>query len=107
MAVRIQLKRKKGWKLPTGAINCARPTKWGNPFRIGDEYEWMNWVTGEWETGIIRDNATAVDLYRQSIGKGCTFEADIKRELRGHDLACYCRPIERCHCDVLLEIANA
>jgi hypothetical protein len=33
-------------------------------------------------------------------------EADIKRELKGKDLICFCAP-KPCHADVLLEIANA
>jgi len=28
-------------------------------------------------------------------------------ELRGRDLACWCKPGAPCHADVLLEIANA
>ncbi|EUA64977.1 hypothetical protein I542_5155 [Mycobacteroides abscessus 1948] len=31
----------------------------------------------------------------------------IRRELRGHDLACWCPLDQPCHADVLLEIANA
>lgn len=31
---------------------------------------------------------------------------DICRELRGHDLACWCRLDQPCHADVLLELAN-
>jgi hypothetical protein len=33
--------------------------------------------------------------------------ADIMRELRGKNLACWCKPGEPCHADVLLELANA
>jgi hypothetical protein len=32
---------------------------------------------------------------------------EIKRELRGKDLACFCKPGSPCHADVLLEIANS
>ena len=32
--------------------------------------------------------------------------ADIGRELAGRDLACWCRPEQACHADVLLKIAN-
>lgn len=32
MPERIQLSRRKGWRLPPGAVSVARPTKWGNPF---------------------------------------------------------------------------
>lgn len=33
--------------------------------------------------------------------------ADVRRELAGKDLACYCPIYEPCHADVLLGIANA
>lgn len=32
--------------------------------------------------------------------------ADVRRELAGKDLACWCRPGAPCHADVLLELAN-
>jgi len=32
---RIQLSRKKGWRLPPNTLNVARPSKYGNPHRIG------------------------------------------------------------------------
>lgn len=35
---RIQLRRVKGWRKPEGAIMVARPSKWGNPFRIHTKY---------------------------------------------------------------------
>lgn len=35
MTERIQLQRKRGWRLPAGAVSVARPTKWGNPFVVG------------------------------------------------------------------------
>jgi len=31
---------------------------------------------------------------------------DVKRELRGKNLACYCALDQSCHADVLLEFAN-
>lgn len=34
---RIQLRRTKGWRKPEGAIVVARPSIWGNPFRLGDD----------------------------------------------------------------------
>lgn len=33
---RIQRKRTKGWRMPEGAIYVGRPTKWGNPAKVGD-----------------------------------------------------------------------
>lgn len=31
----IQLRRTRGWRLPPGAMSVARPTRHGNPFRVG------------------------------------------------------------------------
>lgn len=97
---RIQRKRTKGWKMPAGAIYVGRPTKWGNPFKVS----------------LNCDRRRAVHLYRWWLD-GATIEGadiypkpptrdDINRELRGHDLACWCKPGESCHADVLLRIAN-
>jgi len=38
---RIQLRRTKGWRKPEGAIIVARPSKWGNWYKVttvGDKY---------------------------------------------------------------------
>lgn len=40
------------------------------------------------------------------IPKQFTTVEDVVRELRGKNLACWCKPGEPCHADVLLEIAN-
>jgi hypothetical protein len=108
MAARIQLKRKKGWKLPTGAINCARPTKRGNPFLLGQRG--LNDERRDRLACIADYGADFLDcldgrnhhLHHPNI----CWTVEHMEELRGHDLACYCRPIEPCHCDILLEVAN-
>ncbi|WP_156803257.1 DUF4326 domain-containing protein, partial [Mycobacterium gordonae] len=38
MPSRIQLRRTKGWRKPEGAIVVARPSKWGNPFRLLNQH---------------------------------------------------------------------
>jgi hypothetical protein len=35
---RIQRRRMKGWRMPDDAVYVGRPTKWGNPFRLGTPY---------------------------------------------------------------------
>jgi hypothetical protein len=52
--------------------------------------------------------AEAVRRYRDDLLAGrLRFTVDdIRRELRGRDLACYCPLDEPCHADVLLEFAN-
>ena len=35
MPVRIQRRRTRGWKLPEGAVCVSRPSRWGNPIKVG------------------------------------------------------------------------
>jgi len=106
MPERIQLRRTKGWRLPPNTVVVSRPSKWGNPFAVGDD------LFGNPEWHHVRDRADAVRLFR-SVGQGAALEDDALAELRGKDLACWC-PLEDengnrvpCHADVLLEWANA
>ena len=90
MPRRPQRSRRKGARLPEGAIVVTRPTKWGNPHPL--------------ELG----RAEAVRRYRDDLlaGRLKVCVDDVKRELRGRDLACYCPLDEPCHADVLLAVAN-
>ena len=107
---RIQLKRTKGWRLPEGTINVARPGRYGNPYRIGQLHQRQddhnNWTLGK----LTRHEA--VELFRQDIEaalSGGTIDlrvVEMLAELRGHDVACWCGENEECHGDVWLEVAN-
>lgn len=110
---RIQMTRKAPWRADNpDAVIVARPSKWGNPFRVVRQH-------GEWI--VVDDNdvtypltintkaaAThhAVDLYRADIRWGSLNVNEIRRELAGRDLACWCRLDSPCHADVLLAIAG-
>ena len=87
---RFQRSRRKGARLPNGVVVVTRPTRWGNPHPL--------------ELG----RAEAVRRYRDDLlaARLTVSVVDVKRELRGRDLACYCPLDEPCHADVLLEIAN-
>ena len=37
MAERIQLSRKKGWRMPSNTVKVDRTTKWGNPAIVGKD----------------------------------------------------------------------
>lgn len=92
MPERIQLSRRRGWRMPANTVNVARPSKWGNPFKIGPD----------------RNAAEAVAQYRSMI-EGFADEPNVAlniEDLRGKNLACWCKLGEPCHADVLLEIAN-
>ena len=93
---RIQRSRKKGWRMPEGAVYVGRPTKWGNPHKVG--------------YGVYQalSPAIAVRRYRMYLrGFGTPILEEIRAELQGKDLMCWCPLDQPCHADVLLEIANA
>jgi hypothetical protein len=90
---RIRLQRTKGWRKPATAVVVARPSRWGNPFRIG----------------VDGDRIECRDQFRAALLRGelAISVVDVRRELGGRDLACWCNEGEACHADVLHEIANA
>jgi hypothetical protein len=90
-----------GWRLPVGAVYVGRPTVWSNRYRIGATTP-THWSPG----GVyVRDREHALALYRAWVDQaGIGWE--IREELAGWDLACWCPLDEPCHADVLLAIAN-
>ena len=100
---RIQRKRTKGWRMPEGAVYVGRPSKWGNPIQVGAIQAWENGATNERKFTYAASPAQAVEQFR------FLAEADVENvraELAGKILACWCPLDQPCHADVLLEIAN-
>jgi hypothetical protein len=118
MPERIQRKRTKGWRMPVGAIYVGRPTRWGNPCTV---------EPGEDPQDAVRHyrhlvlNRAAFHPNPDGRGGGFTHvtanpvnsrgdivptENQVRADLAGHDLACWCPLDQPCHADVLLEIAN-
>lgn len=91
MPERIQLRRTKGWRLPTDTVVVARPSRWGNPFRLGSD---------------TPDVVVAKYLFWLGDAAQAELREAIRAELRGHDLACWCSLERPCHADLLLKIAN-
>lgn len=93
LPMRLQLSRRKGWRKPAGSVSVARPTRWGNPHRVDGEV----------------DAARAVRRFFDDLhgGRLPYSVQDVRDELGGRDLMCWCRLETPCHGDVLLEIANA
>ncbi|UAJ81399.1 DUF4326 domain-containing protein [Leifsonia sp. ZF2019] len=92
----VQLSRRAGWRKPENTVVVARPSKWGNPFPLS-EYG--------------RDHAIAA--FRAMLEDPSTRAAleypepeEIREELAGKNLACWCPLDQPCHADVLLEAAN-
>jgi hypothetical protein len=105
MPDRIQLSRAKGWRLPPNTVVVARPSRWGNPFKVGDRVQ----VDPAGPVAVCFSQAQAVQAYRDLIMTDMmsSFRAKVIAELRGKTLACWCKPGTPCHADVLMELANA
>ena len=107
--------------MPPNTVSVTRPGKWGNPAVIGDYFMVgdpgghsgpfrMSWckTSKKYADGrftLVDSAETAVAMFRKLTATGY-LKATVA-ELRGKNLACYCRLDQPCHADVLLEIANA
>jgi len=74
---------------PPDAVYVGRPSKWGNPYKIGRDGTREEVIAkyADWLDGAIANSLLDPD------------------ELTGKDLSCWCAPLP-CHADVLLEMAN-
>ena len=89
-------------KIPPDAIYVGRPSKWGNPWRVGERHP------GD---GHRLTREEVIEMYRNELPTMLTARDNEGRiildlyELRGKDLVCWCAPLP-CHADILLELAN-
>lgn len=114
MPERIQLRRTKGWRMPPNTVKVDRSTDFGNPWTVREAHEagyrgtdrglammcvrlFREWV--ERHPGSL---TRMLDGGEARLGR---LEAALPT-LRGKNLACWCKPGEPCHADVLLELAN-
>jgi len=116
MPERVQLSRRKGWRKPENTVVVARPSKWGNPFRITQtdcSVGGLCWAVALGDL-IVQQHIDSPEVARPlavSFFRGWMEEEDHHdlpdpAELRGKNLACWCPLDQPCHADVLLEIAN-
>ena len=76
-------------EIPADAVYVGRPSKWGNPFKVGRD-------------GTREE---VIGLFEAYAHKRLVKEPDWLDELKGQDLVCWCAP-EDCHADVLIRLAN-
>ena len=102
--IRVQRKRTKGWQMPPNTVVVSRPSKWGNPYKVGQTS-----IQTSGKSIYVHSPDLAVVLYvsdlKQRIGSLENIK-DYLKELKGKNLACYCPLNQRCHGDFLLEVAN-
>jgi len=81
---------KKTDNIPPDAIYVGRPSKWGNPYKIGRD----------------GSRTEVIELYRHYLAMANLTHTTLDlNELKGKDLVCWCAPLP-CHADKLLELAN-
>ena len=97
---RVQLSRAKGWRMPPNTVKVDRTTRYGNPFHVGmfKDYSAADAVR-DFELYAVRD--VSLRSAENSFGPPPAYAP-----LRGRNLACWCRPDQPCHVDVLLRLAN-
>lgn len=110
---RIQRKRTKGWRMPEGVVYVGRPSKWGNPFKVG---KWFRKITADWKVMTIGDKPfgdtrivtlnDSLDLFKEYATARVQWDKEWLVPLRCKTLACWCREGGWCHADTLLELAN-
>jgi len=110
--VRLQLSRRKGFDLQENsrgvnglpAVKVDRSTKWGNPYKAWPEIRKGDFFVPA--TTIEEAVAAFRASWERSLSKFPEQTRELLGELRGKNLACWCKPGEPCHADVLLEFAN-
>lgn len=70
-------------------VYVGRPSKFGNPFKVG----------------VDGNRTEVIAKHRKWVYTQPELMADIKRELKGKRIACWCAP-SSCHADILAFIAN-
>ena len=121
---RLQRKRVKGWRKPENSVIIDRTSKFGNPFKIMGDMIYCDashrrkildkWVFFGMPIKGLEQQAL-VDLHRQWL-KGETWDnkvkpcpytkEEIKKELAGKDLLCFCKEDQPCHGDNLITICK-
>lgn len=118
-ALRIQLRRTAGWRMPPNTVKVDRSTDYGNPYRV-EKLGKARWtVTGTApEIGGRVEFATKAEATAEAVRRfrlwlersagyspAARFKARVVENLVGHNLACWCPEGSPCHADVLIEIA--
>jgi hypothetical protein len=105
--IRLQRSRARGSRLRADnglpIVSVSRPGPWGNPFS-------STLAAARSKDDKKRLRARSVAAFERALlgrSQRLPFSiADVRQELRGKNLACWCPLDEPCHADVLLRVAN-
>jgi hypothetical protein len=106
--IRIQRKRTKGWRMPPNTVYVGRGSKWGSKAIVVWHESMGQWAVctpedTDWFNTKLEALAFSLAFYKE---KQIPLLKQHLSELKGKNLACWCPLDERCHVDVLLELAN-
>jgi len=79
------------WTSNPNAVYVARPSKFGNPFKLVKE----------------EDRELVIDSYRYWLEQQLIKDPHFLDELEGKDLVCFCPLDKHCHADVIMEFLEA
>ena len=82
-----RIRYRRGQKLPANTKYVGRPSRWGNPWKVTDDYP----------LGLV------LHMYEIWLKTRLRSEPDFLEPLRGYNLSCYCPLDQACHADILLE----
>lgn len=105
---RIQRRRTKGWRAPEGAVYVGRRSGWGNSWPVGATGHTV--LPGGWIDRRPHEPLTAqqaVDCFRNARTHDIEYLRQIREQLAGKTLMCWCRVGAPCHGDWLAEVANS
>ena len=90
--------------MPPDTVKVDRSTKWGNPFKVkpGRAHDYAVTLFTHMLAGdisVLDDPTMEAQLDYRAMA------VQDRAELRGKNLACWCRPDQKCHADVLLVLA--
>ena len=105
---RIERKRQEGWRMPENTVYVGRPTRWGNPWKVGLKGCGCR-SAGECGHNSFRcaNAQEACEAYKMRLdAMPPARRKEFLAPLRGKHLACWCPQGTPCHADILLEAAN-
>jgi hypothetical protein len=97
LPIRVQLSRKKGWKMPPNTMSVARPHAMGNPHHVGFCPT----------CGVTHTREEAIAEFAAMFAANPYLVGMTELALKGKNLACWCKLDEPCHADFLIRLSNA
>jgi len=94
-----RIRKKRGVKLPAGSVYCGRPSRFGNPFVIGEDHP---------QTKVPMTRKDVLELFEKYLSDKMQDERFVSDllALRGKQLACWCGLSDKCHVDILIQFIN-